>query len=195
MRASDDPSERPAARSAPMREALQAIVRNPHPRQPFRIVLTFSQAPGPFESMRGQVRYEAPDGAYVPDPIAGVAVVPAHYLPMQFERMAGGDYAATVYADALLDHVRADGECCAWRLASVSVRMKARDASGDTAFLIGLLGRELQQGLAVTSFYDRRNYPAAAIHDFPDIGRSDPARIAMRADWFAATLAVEEPSP
>lgn len=197
MHASDRSFANPSARPAPLREPPPNIEPNPDPRRGFRLVLSVSQAPGPFRHLQGQVRYEAPDCAYVPDPIAGVEIVPAHYLPLRFEPTDDGRYAATVYADALLDSEGADGRRCEWRLGSVGARLKADGAAAETAFLIGLLGREILAQRSATRFYATANYPEAGMPGFPDAGVPERGRLASTADddVFSIVLTSQESAP
>ncbi|ROU08603.1 hypothetical protein [Lysobacter enzymogenes] len=171
--------------------------RNPAPKQPYRVLVKVAQAPGPLASVRGFAKYEAPDCEYIPNPVAGVVTHPMQALDLEFSRLDDTTYAATVYADALLDEDYLGKGVCHWQVASVAAELKASGAQADTAFLSNLAGDELRAHGTRTKYYDKAHYPRAGMDDFPDSGSPDPARFQpeQRAALFTISMTAEAGTP
>lgn len=191
-------AEAAVAEAAPTTAELEKqYQRNPSPKQPYEIVLSVAQAPGPFAAIEGTVRYEAPGCVYIPDPIAGVPMHPVHSLPVQFAKNGENTYAATVYADAMLDGDYLGKGPCHWELAGVNATLKASGAEADTDFLIGALGKDVLAQQAVTKHYARQNYPRAEMAGFPDAGNADRASFKpeLQDTLFSITLTPKAGTP
>lgn len=182
--------------AGPAAAALAAkFQRNPAPKRAYRVLLKVEQAPGPLADVRGFAQYEAPDCVYVPDPVAGVPTHPMKALDLEFRRVDDTTYAATVYADAMLDEDYLGKGTCHWQVASVNARLKASGDEAETQFISNLLGAELQGQQARTKYYPKAHYPRTeSVADFPDAGNADPARFQpeLRDALFTITMTAKE---
>lgn len=169
--------------------------RNPAPKRAYRVLLKVAQAPGPLANVRGFAQYEAPDCVYIPDPVAGVPTHPMKALDLEFSRVDDTTYAATVYADAMLDEDYLGKGVCHWQVASVNAQLKASGEQAETSFVSNLLGSEVQAQQERTKYYAKAHYPRSeTVSDFPDAGAADPARFQpeLRNELFTITMTAKE---
>jgi len=164
--------------SAPSTAELEAkYKRNPAPKQVYRIELKVADAPGPFGKAEGFLRYEAPDCGYMPDPIAGVIMHPTILLPVEFGKVDENTFAATIYADAMVNEDYLGKGVCHWKLMSVNSWLKATGAKTDIRYVTNLDGDEARAQEPLTTYYVKDEYPGSD----PE-GRSDQGN--QNRSWF-----------
>lgn len=191
-------SDKSSPDSAPSTAEMEAkYKRNPAPKQPYQIVLKVADAPGPFAVIDGSVDYEAPDCTYIPDPIAGATMNPSYSLPIKYSKVDETTYAATVYADAMLDEDYLGKGMCHWELSTLNAVLKASGANTDTSFVANLQGREVRAQQARTNFYAKYKYPGSEPSDISEFGKVDRNRFKpeLQDQLFTITLTPEAGTP
>lgn len=168
-------SDKSSPDSAPSTAELEAkYKRNPAPKQPYQIVLSVKDAPGPLTKAEGFIRYEAPDCSYVPDPIAGVRMNPSHTLPIEYTKVDENTFAATIYADGMLDEDYLGKGVCHWQLMSVNSSLRATGAKTDIGYIANLLADEVREQKARTNYYVKYEYPGDDPSERIDTGDINP---------------------
>jgi len=103
------------------------IKQNPHPKMRYEITLKIQGAPGPFESVSGNMAYEVANEQCTPfDKFVGIYHrPPTQYLPITLERTNDHGYRGTIYLDVLQDEDYYGLGVCHWRLMNASIMLKA----------------------------------------------------------------------
>lgn len=111
-------------------------------------------ARGPFERVDDHADYRVENPACVPlTAVTGATVVPEQHLPLNFTRIAHGDYGTDVVLDRFLDEYYFGQEVCHWALVGVvaDFHLGEADFSPSIAQAGMLAGREISRYFSVGS--------------------------------------------
>jgi hypothetical protein len=165
--------------------------QNPSPKQAYRVILTFPEAPGPFASIEGFAQYTAPGCTYVINEAAGATAHPEKLIPVAYTKIDEHSYAGVVHTDAMRDEDYFGKGVCHWNLVVVSAQLRATGAKGETRFFATLSRDALLAHEPKTSRHERKRYPSdPAVPDFSSLGL-DP----VSEDSFAFTFTSEVVAP
>jgi len=160
------------------------IKLNPNPHISYEIVAKVLGAPGDLETRSGHVEYQVMNPACVPmTPFSGATLEPRKSLPVAFERIGDGDYAAIVYLDQMQDEDYFGLGECHWSIVAVS----ADFPHGKMDFSPALYQKHILSGANVPWYFSFKSYENSDDErtDGGDLSKSaynDPGRT------FAITL-------
>jgi hypothetical protein len=98
------------------------IELNPHPTKRYGIVVTFENAPGPFDSIEGHVDYGVTDYSCVPEqPISGARLLPSKRVDLKLRKVSETRYETDMYVDLLKDKDFYSKGVCHWSAALFSI--------------------------------------------------------------------------
>ena len=102
------------------------IKQNPHPTQAYEITVTIRDAPGPFDSVKGEMAFEVENSDCVPqDPVSGARKIPTRYPLVPLEALGHGRYRGTAYLDLLQDDDYFSLGTCRWHFNGLIVTVSA----------------------------------------------------------------------
>lgn len=166
------------------------IKQNPHPKQAYDITVTLRDAPGPFDSVRGEMAFEVENHSCVPqDPVSGARKVPTSYPIVPLEALGGGRYRGTIYLDLLQDDDYFGSGTCHWHFNGLIVTARAfnrtfgADFTADQIRAQGIHDRYVPKDLYSPAPLDNLNYPA---------GPSDAGVAQHPEKFFAIELTATE---
>jgi hypothetical protein len=140
-----------------------AEFRNPKPRQAYRITMTITGAPGPFDWMRPIAHFDVTNRECLSPPKdnPGGRSAPVPTAPTDFELTQTGEgvYSGVVYADLMLDRDYNGHGICHWEMTSVLVQMRATGANTDTLYTPDIAFERLTPGGNQTTYFNKRTYP------------------------------------
>lgn len=178
--------------------------KNPAPREKYRITMVIKDAPGPFASMKALAQYDVVNKECLSppknNPGGRTAPVPTEDLEIPLERISDNEYAATLYADQMLDEDYTGRGVCHWKLIQFRVHMKATGADGETLFIPSIPDEKLIPERGETVYFNKISYPRAGEMDnYPDTGLADRGRFGPSIkddDLFTVTFTpAKEGSP
>jgi len=98
------------------------IELNPHPTKRYGIIVTFENAPGPFDSIEAHVDYGVTDYSCVPEqPISGARLLPSKRVDLKLRKISETTYETDMYVDLLKDKDFYSKGVCHWSAALFSV--------------------------------------------------------------------------
>jgi hypothetical protein len=98
------------------------IELNPHPTKRYGIIVTFENAPGPFDSIEANADYSVTDYSCVPEqPISGARLLPSKRIDLKLRKVSETTYETDMYVDLLKDKDFYSKGICHWSEASFSV--------------------------------------------------------------------------
>ncbi|MCD0256731.1 hypothetical protein JWH11_00820 [Xanthomonas melonis] len=174
--------------------------KNPHPTQAYRITMTIEDAPGPFEWISGTAFYEMTNHKQCTpiEPVAGVwNKSKEEGIPIQFKKLSQTTYAATIYADGMVDSDYYGKGVCRWELTSADISLRATGKHEETRFQPGIYKDKLLSGEPVVTYFWSGGYPKDEMDDYPDSGHSDPNQFkeSLRSQLFKVTLVSTKERP
>jgi hypothetical protein len=171
------------------------IKQNPHPRMRYEITVTIQDAPGPFDSINGDVQYGVANDDCVPlQPFSGAQLSPDKHVPLVFTRVSGNLYKATMYADLLLDEDYYGRGVCHWSIVGASADLRIKDGALSPA----IFHDDIMAQKPVTTYFANGDYLAATKKSSGDeraiFGSPNRALYGSdsRTDLFSITLAAKE---
>lgn len=172
--------------------------KNPHPVKRYEVIAT-SDAPGPWDSIRGSIGYDlekADDGIVKCMPVApffGVQSLTSIDIDIELTRVDAHTWRGYFYRDALQDADYSGLGVCHWDVTSVGVITTAQGVS--FGWSIGLEPHQ-HEGSETTYFkksvYGDRSF---AQYGAPDLTAEDPEVIQHPDAYFRASVAVKEITP
>jgi hypothetical protein len=150
------------------------IELNPHPKMHYAITVTFTDAPGPFDSIRVAAQYEVSNRDCVPErPVSGATILPSKRIELQLQRINDAMYETDVYVDQIEDENYFSKGVCHWSLVSVSAKAsrgtmdfvtplfnpKFFKAAGETRYFSYLSYNDTRARMLNTGNLDRNAYP------------------------------------
>lgn len=179
-----------------------SVHEQPHPRQAYRIVMTIENAPGPFAQVEGSARYDVVNyqacGELSRIPGAeGVASRIDHQPEVRMERLSDNTYAATVYADLMVDEDYYGRGTCHWEFKYFSALLRATGDTRETRFLPSIDAGEIMTGKAATWYFPNVRYPVSGLPDFAEFGDQDPSKFKpeIQNQLFRIVLTAQEVQP
>lgn len=174
--------------------------KNPAPREKYRITMTIKDAPGPFASMKALAQYDVVNKECLSppkdNPGGRTAPVPTEDLEVPLERISDNQYAATLYADQMLDEDYTGRGVCHWKLIQFRVHMKATGAAGETQFVPSMQDDKLLPAETETIFFNKQSYSDRDATyepiDFGDADRSKYGPSIEDSDLFTVTFSSEK---
>ncbi|MEW5836522.1 MAG: hypothetical protein AB1832_15780 [Pseudomonadota bacterium] len=166
------------------------IKQNPHPKQAYDITVTLRDAPGPFDSVRGEMAFEVENHECVPqDPFSGARKVPTHYPAFELRPAGDGTYRGTVYLDLLRDSDYFGLGRCRWHFTGLLASFQAYGVR----FVGTITDEDVRSGEPTTQFIAKKLFRPSDIEDFGVNGvpMSDYVR-AHPDDFFSMTLIAKE---
>jgi len=179
----------------------------PRPQQAYRIVMTIENAPGPFAQIVGSARYDVVNYQACGElsrirGAEGVASRIETQPEVRMERLSDNTYAATVYADLMIDDDYYGRGTCHWKFSYFSALLRATGDERETRFLPSIDASEIAAGKMVTWHFWSGGYPV----DMPlpsngvgyaDFGYTSPERFKpeIRNQLFRITLTANEVMP
>lgn len=180
------------------------LKERPDPQRAYRIVMTIADAPGPFAQVEASTRYDAVNeeecGQLSSIPGAeGIASHVSTQPRVQLEKLSDTTYAATVYADRMVDEDYFGRGVCHWKFSYVSAMLRATGDEKETRFLPTIEAEEIAAGKTVTWYFWKGGYPVDTPlpsdgKGFADFGyRSiEKFKPELRDQLFSVTLAAKE---
>lgn len=166
------------------------IKQNPHPKQAYEITVTIRDAPGPFDSVKGEMAFEVENHDCVPqDPVSGARKVPTRYPLVPLEALGGGRYRGTIYLDLLQDDDYFGLGTCHWQFNGLIVTAHAFNRTFGANFTPDQIraqnvhDRYVPKDLYAPAPMDDLNYPA---------GSSDADVMQHPEKFFAIELTAKE---
>ncbi len=148
------------------------IKQNPHPKQAYEITVTIRNAPGPFDSVKGEMLFEVANSDCVPqDPFSGARKVPTSHPPVPLEPLGSGRYRGTIYLDLLQDDDYFGLGTCHWNFNGLIVTLGAFNRTFGADFTTEQIRTQsiddqyVPKSLYAPANIDNLNYPAGP----PDI--------------------------
>ena len=170
-----------------------------HPRQAYRIVMTIENPPGPFAQVEGSARYYVVNyqacGELSRIPGAeGVASRIDNQPEVSMERLSENTYAATVYADLMIDEDYYGRGTCHWKFKYFSALLRATGDLKETRYLPYIEAEDIFSGRQVSWHFWKGYYPRANSDDFSDNGQEDLSAVPIekRNEFFQVTLYAHE---
>lgn len=150
---------------------------------PYEITLRIESAPGPFEIVRAAMSYRVENERCLPrlGGMSGTRVSARQFVEIELQRTGPAAWHGRFYDDLFVDEDYYGLGVCKWRLAGVSIEMRAAGSAGETRFSEFLFPADLAPGAAVTAYFSDRHYPRAGVDDFPASGERDLARFRPEA--------------
>ena len=98
------------------------IELNPQPTKRYGIIVTFENAPGPFDSIEAHVDYGVTDYSCVPEQsVSGARLLPSKRVDLKLRKVSETTYETDMYVDLLKDKDFYSKGVCHWSEASFSV--------------------------------------------------------------------------
>jgi len=193
----------PGASPANADKPVELKIR-PRPQQAYRIVMTIENAPGPFGLIEGSAQYDVVNyhecGKI--NRVAGVASRVTTNPPIQWEKLSDTEYAATVYADLMVDEDYYGRGLCRWTFTQVRARLKATGADSETRFVPGITPDDIQKGNSLTWYFWKGGYPIdLPLHSngagYVDFGYTSPGKFRpeIRDQLFRITFEATTAQP
>ncbi len=176
-----------------------AIKERPDPQQPYQIVMTIENAPGPFAMIEGSAQYDVVNHnecGYIDPGTETIFRINTH-PPIEWKPISEGQYEATVYADLMLDEDYYGRGVCRWKLTAASAMMRATGADTETRFLPGISAEEIIGGTPLILHFANMRYPRSGMDDFADFGEAEPGKYkpAIRDQLFTITMTPKDAQP
>ncbi|PPU70506.1 hypothetical protein XcuCFBP2542_18655 [Xanthomonas cucurbitae] len=174
--------------------------KNPHPTQAYRITMTIEDAPGPFEWVSGTAFYQMANHKQCTpiEPIAGVwSKSDEDGIPIHFQKLDESTYAATIYADGMVDADYYGKGICLFELDGVGISLRATGKKEETRFQPALFKSEIYSSTPKITYFWKDRYPRSEMGDFPDGGETSLDKFSdiAQKDIFIVALTVKQVSP
>jgi hypothetical protein len=166
------------------------IKQNPHPKQAYEITVTIRDAPGPFDSVKGEMLFRVANSDCVPqDPVSGARKVPISDVAAPLSQTGTGIFSGTVYLDLLQDSNYFGLGTCRWRLEDFLATFDAFDVS----FGGNILEDQIRAEVSTTQYIAKKLFRRSDIPDMSvgAVPMSDYIR-ANREKFFSITLTAKE---
>jgi len=189
----------PGASPANADKSVELKVR-PRPQQAYRIVMTIENAPGPFAQIVGSARYDVVNYKACGElsrirGAEGVASRIETQPEVRMERLSDNTYAATVYADLMIDEDYYGRGTCRWKFSYFSALLRATGDERETRFLPSIDAEDIASGKHVTKYFWKGGYPMdmplpSSGIGYADFGYASPTRFKpeIRDQLFTITL-------
>ncbi|MES2312334.1 MAG: hypothetical protein V4566_08575 [Pseudomonadota bacterium] len=170
------------------------IKQNPHPKIRYEITMTIQGAPGPFDSINGDVQYGVANDHCVPlQPLSGARLSPDKHVPLVFTRVSGNLYKGTVYADLLQDEDYFGRGTCHWTVVGATAVLKVKT----TDFSPAVFHDDIVAQKPVATYFANGDYLAATKNSGDErVIAGSPNRALYgsesRTDLFSITLTAKE---
>lgn len=175
-----------------------------HPRQAYRIVMTIENPPGPFAQVEGSARYDVVNyqacGELSRIPGAeGVASRIDNQPEVRMERLSENTYAATVYADLMIDEDYYGRGTCHWKFSYFSALLRATGDIRETRFLPSIDAADIFAKKTIRQYFWKKPYPIdtplpSSGQSFPELGQKnlDDVPEEKKSEFFSIVLAANE---
>ncbi len=131
------------------------IELNPHPKMHYAITVTFTDAPGLFDSIRVSAQYEVSNRDCVPEqPVSGATMLPSKRMELKIHRINEAIYETDVYVDQIEDENYFSKGVCHWSLVSVS----AKASRGTMDFVTPLFNPEFFKAAGARRYFSYLSY-------------------------------------
>jgi hypothetical protein len=165
--------------------------QNPSPKQAYRVILDFAEAPGSFAVIEGFAQYAAPGCTYIINEAAGATAHPEKVIPVTYTKVDERRYTAIVHTDGMQDEDYFGQGVCEWNLVVVSAQLRATGAQGETRFFATLSRDALLAHQSQSRRHEKKRYPSdPSVPDFSSLGLDPPSE-----DSFSLTLTSEAVTP
>ncbi|MBW8850425.1 MAG: hypothetical protein JF600_06565 [Xanthomonadales bacterium] len=179
----------------------------PRPQQAYRIVMTIENAPGPFEQIVGSARYDVVNYQACGElsrirGAEGVASRIETQPEVRMERLSDNTYAATVYADLMIDEDYYGRGTCHWKFSYFSALLRATGDERETRFLPSIDATEIFEKKAIRKYFWKKSYPMDSPlpsngHGFPEFGQMNLDNVPddRKSEFFSIVLAASDVRP
>lgn len=131
------------------------LKKNPHPTKHYEVTVTIEGAPGPFESVTGDIGYTVTNEECVPiAPFSGAQLVPESKASLGLIRVSDNVYKGAFYADLMQDDNYFGMGVCHWGVAGGGAELKGKNVT----FSADIFEAHIAAQRPVTRYYSYSSY-------------------------------------